>query len=133
MKNRLRFLLPTGFLTIAVMILSFNVVFAEDKSNIEKKPNDFAARVAIILGMDEKQVSDAMEQARQELKKEFLEHKFAVMVEKGILTEEEAKEKMEWIKANPKESRWLFHRDKGRNMIGTPWRDKHQKGYRLKK
>ena len=54
-------------------------------------------RVAEILGIEEEKVNDAFNQAR----KEMFESRLKEAVESGKLTQEDADEKLEWLKSNP--------------------------------
>ena len=60
-----------------------------------------AARVAEILGIDETQVQDAIEQAKAEMHDERLDAHLAAMVYSGRLTQEQADEYRVWIESRP--------------------------------
>jgi polyhydroxyalkanoate synthesis regulator phasin len=57
-----------------------------------------SSRVAAILGLEEQVVADAIKQARDELRDEAIRGKLAGLVEKGLLTQEQADEKLGEIK-----------------------------------
>ncbi len=59
------------------------------------------ARVAEILGIDQQKLADAFKQARQEQQKKMLDEWLKKLVEKGVLTEEQAKAYRDWIEARP--------------------------------
>ena len=68
------------------------------------------ARVANILGLQEQQVQDAFDQARQELRDEQFEEmvgqRLDALVESGRITQEQADELREWYAERP-DSFWL--------------------------
>ena len=68
------------------------------------------ARVASILGLQEQQVQDAFDQARQELRDEQIEEmvgqRLDALVESGRITQEQADELREWYAERP-DSFWL--------------------------
>ena len=68
------------------------------------------ARVANILGLEEQQVQDAFDQARQELRDEQFEEmvgqRLDALVESGRITQEQADELREWYAERP-DSFWL--------------------------
>lgn len=61
----------------------------------------FASRVASILGIDEQQVEDALEQASREMRDEAVQQKLNSQVESGWITQEQADEYLEWYQARP--------------------------------
>jgi hypothetical protein len=61
----------------------------------------FASRVASILGLDEAQVQDAMDQARREMQDEALKSKLDSMVERGWLIQEQADAYWQWYQSRP--------------------------------
>lgn len=63
-----------------------------------------AERVAVILGLDEQEsqdLKDAFVEARGDIQEEAIEHKLQGLVEKEIITQEEADEYLEWYEAKP--------------------------------
>ena len=88
-----------GITSILTLTISLGVVFAQGNGDSDSGPvNDFVARVAEILGIEEVKVKDAFDQA----KKEMFESRLREAVESGKLTQEEADEKLEWLNSNPK-------------------------------
>ena len=61
----------------------------------------FASRVAAILGVDQAQVQDALDQAAREIQDEAIQNKLNRLVESGRLTQEQADEYLEWYLARP--------------------------------
>jgi len=95
-----------GITSILTLTISLGVVFAQGNGDSDSGPvNDFVARVAEILGIEEVKVKDAFDQA----KKEMFESRLREAVESGKLTQEEADEKLEWLNSNPKSG---FHKGK---------------------
>ena len=67
----------------------------------ERSGEGFVARVASILGLGEDTVSDAMEQAKQEMYAERLEAWLDEMVEAGKITQAQADEYKDWLENRP--------------------------------
>ncbi len=67
--------------------------------------NTLASRVAVILGLDEAQVQDALDQAAKELRRERRDQaslqKLNWLVEQGRLTQQQADEQQEWFESRP--------------------------------
>ncbi len=61
----------------------------------------FAGRVATILGLTEQAVSDAMEQAKSEMRDAELQAKFDALVEKGMMTRADADSYLAWLRTKP--------------------------------
>jgi hypothetical protein len=61
----------------------------------------FASKLAGILGLDEGQVSDAVQQARQEMMQEFQAERLQNAVDEGLITEEEAGQIQGWWDSRP--------------------------------
>ena len=81
----------------------------------------FISKVASILELDEDTVRDAFEQARSEMADERVEAMLDAKVEKGLITQEQADEYLEWFQDRPDDGLGLF---KGHGRGG--W--KHGKG-----
>ena len=81
----------------------------------------FISKVASILELDEDTVSDAFEQARSEMAEERVEAMLDAKVEKGLITQEEADEYLEWFQDRPDDVFPMFKR-------GGPGGWKHGKG-----
>ena len=62
---------------------------------------NFAARVATILGLEEAPVQAALQQVRGEIRDERFQMRLDRMVEKGRLTQEQADELKKWYDARP--------------------------------
>ena len=82
----------------------------------------FISKVASILELDEDTVSDALEQARNEMADERVEAMLDAKVEKGLITQDQADEYLEWFQDRPDDGLGLF---KGHGRGG--W--KHKKGF----
>ena len=82
----------------------------------------FISKVASILELDEDTVSDAFEQASSEMADERVEAMLDAKVEKGLITQEQADEYLEWFQDRPDDGLGLF-KGHGRG----DW--KHKKGF----
>ena len=96
-------------LMAAVIGLGSATVLAQE-SDGETSRLGIIARVANILGLEEQQVQDAFDQARQELRDEQFEEmvgqRLDALVESGRITQEQADELREWYAERP-DSFWL--------------------------
>ena len=100
MKVRWLFLsLVLGILAIAVT--GGAVLAHRDGVDGQAPSNNFASRVASILGLEDAQVKDAFHQARKEIQAEALQWKLDRQVEQGHITQEEADEYLEWYQSRP--------------------------------
>ena len=112
MKRQLIFL-PTIIAVIALSVISVSVAFADTNNKDDSSGNRFASKVASILGLNETEVSNAMSQARKELILESAESKLNDMVGKGLITQDEADEKLNDIKSNPLETKGYLKKSWG--------------------
>ena len=68
----------------------------------EQKPGqEFISRVAEILNLDEAAVSDAFQQASQEMMTERQQERLQNAIDNGLITEEEAAEIQAWMDSRP--------------------------------
>ena len=97
-------------LALAVGVGGGTALAQEEGEEGETTIRGVIARVATILGLEEQQVQDAFDQARQEMRDEVLEQQISerleTLVESGRLTQEQADELREWYAARP-DSFWL--------------------------
>jgi hypothetical protein len=107
----------------AIMALSFGftaVAAAQSTDGAAETGGDmrqmFAGKLAGILGLDEGQVSDAVEQARQEMREEFQAQRLQTAIDEGLITEEEAGEIQGWWDGRPEAMQQLGQM--GRHMGG---------------
>ena len=70
----------------------------------------FISKVASILELDEDTVSDAFEQARSEIAEERVEAMLDAKVEKGLITQDQADEYLEWFQDRPDDAFPMFKR-----------------------
>lgn len=100
-----------GLLGVAALVLGLGsaTVLAQESEG-ETSPLSIFARMANILGLDEQDVQDAYEQARQEMLNEQFEERIGqqldALVESGRITQEQADELRAWYAERP-ESFWL--------------------------
>lgn len=105
---RKRLLLPVAATMVVISIFTGGAVMAQEAGDGETPViQGFASRVAVILGLDEAQVQDAMDQARREMQDEVLKSKLDSLVEQGRLTQEQADAYLEWYQSRP-EGIWGF-------------------------
>ena len=93
-----------GVLIVGVVALGVTggVVLAQENDTGDETPvKSFVARVAEALGLEESQVQDAFDQAGGDMADEATDRKLARMVEKGLLTQDEADEIKTWSDARP--------------------------------
>ena len=116
-----------GSLIAVVMTLTIagGAVLAQESGGDGDSPlKSFAARVAGILGLDETQVQDALDQATAEIRDERLQQKLDSLVESGRLTQEQADEYSEWAQARPEGLSPKFGHQ-GRGLFGGRGRGGH--------
>ena len=72
-------------------------------STEESTKQSLASRLAAILGLglDEATVQSALDQAKREIGDERLEKKLSRLVEKGVLTEAQKQEYLDWYNSRP--------------------------------
>lgn len=101
MKKRL--LVTALVLGVIVMGVFGGVVAAQgkDQQRTEGKPHRLTVRMAEILGLEHGRVEQAFNQALGELRNERAGSYLSRLVEMGKITQEQAEEKLEWLKANP--------------------------------
>ena len=115
-------IIPVVLVTMALAVAAAGVALAQ-KDDSDSKADKFTSRVAEILGLDEAQVSDAMKQARQEFRDEAMQSKLDSLVEKGLITQEEADEYLDWYQSRPEALAWF-----GKSGFGYGKYD-HKRGY----
>ncbi|PKB66075.1 MAG: hypothetical protein BZY81_08360 [SAR202 cluster bacterium Io17-Chloro-G4] len=104
--------LIVGLLTIGITAgVAMGHGGGEDR---ESALNNFASRVATILGLQESKVQDAFTQAKEETraanqaaKEARLQDKLNQLVEDGSITQEQADQYMEWLQSRPEGLRSL--------------------------
>ena len=91
--------------------LGVGAVFASGGlSDGDSPKSTFISKVASILELDEDTVSDAFEQASSEMADEKVEAMLDAKVEKGLITQEEADEYLEWFQDRPDDAFPMFKR-----------------------
>ena len=61
----------------------------------------FIGKLAEILGLDEGEVADAVQQAHQEMREEMQQQRLQKAIDEGLITEEEAEQIQEWWDSRP--------------------------------
>ncbi len=86
---------------LAIGVTGGTILASTDGEDGETPQGRIMSRVAEILGLSEGQVQDAFDQARQEVHDEATQDRLAQMVERGLLTQEQADEYQEWYDTRP--------------------------------
>jgi hypothetical protein len=94
--------LATGILAVA---LTTGAMFAQsaDGTSADSPVRSFAARLAAKLGLDEATVDSAIKDTRREMRDEAVKARLDKMVEKGVLTQEQADEYLQWYADRPED------------------------------
>lgn len=101
-------ILIVALLAAVVLVGSIGgVVFAQtgstDNTTADKT---LVARVAVILGIDQQQVQDAVTQARTDMQDEALDNYLKNLVDQGKITQSEADQYKAWVKSKPDMSQY---------------------------
>ena len=99
--RKLRIIIPIAMAVVAVAVIGFSVVLAQENENGDSNTSKLAAKVAEILGLDASEVDEAINQARRELTDEAVQNNLNALVEKGSLTQAQADEYLDWIQSKP--------------------------------
>ncbi len=89
----------TGILALG---LTGAAVLAHNEDGEKQSPKDaVAAKVAEILGIEEQDVKDALQEATQAVRSERTQHRLDDMVAAGQLTQVQADAYLQWYEARP--------------------------------
>lgn len=123
---------------VAVFLLTVGttVALAQEGSDQPPQPqpvsNPLWAKVAQLLGISEQELTDAFAQAHQQLRQEKIDQYLAEAVEKGIITQDEAKQITEWWAKRPaavdKLKGFGFGLGKGNQMRRVPGAARNWRG-----
>ena len=94
---RKRWIVVSVVMAALAIALTGGAIMAQD----EDSSKTFAGRVAEILGLEEDTVSDAMQQAKEEMRDEALKAKLDALVADGTMTQEDADAYLEWLESRP--------------------------------
>lgn len=98
-KRWLMAVLVTGALLASVV---GGPVLAQENDDGSSNPvSSLIARVAAKLGTGEQELKSAVDEAREELADERLQSELDKLIEKGVLTQEQADEYKSWLDAAP--------------------------------
>jgi hypothetical protein len=86
---------------ILIIAASIGGVAMAQGSEGNAQPDSLLGRVAAILGIEQQKVEDAFKQARAEMQEEALDKYLQKLIDDEKITEEEAAEYKDWIKARP--------------------------------
>ncbi len=105
MSKKVRVLISALVATLLLTIGSVTTVMAEGEEETTPPPeataNGLLERVAGILGIDEEDLSNAFEQARQEMCEDAFTSHINQAVEEGLITQEQAADILEWWEQRP--------------------------------
>lgn len=127
MSKRIKVLVSVLVAVVLLTVGSAAAVMADDGSTAtenETGRKGLLARVAENLGVTEEELSNAFEQARQEVREEAFIRYLNKAMEKGLITQDEADEIIDWWENRPEALAQLFPRIlramRGRHMIAVP-------------
>jgi len=88
--------------SLAVLTLALGATALASSGDKDSRPHDaFITRVSEILGLEEGQLSEATEQAKEEMREYAQVERLAEAVDAGVITQEEADEISAWFDAKP--------------------------------
>lgn len=99
MKGWLKVLLSV-LLAVTLLGVPSGIALAQD-AQPEPPQKAVIARVAEILGIQQQALENAIRQAQQEQWQKAIEARLNQMVEKGVITQEQAQAFLNWLKARP--------------------------------
>ena len=105
-------LISTAIGVVALAALSGGALAATNDDH-DDGGSDLRTRVSEILGIDADEISDAMSQARAELKDEAMAERLAALVADGTITQEQADEIVAWQDSKPAMLDELGHASRG--------------------
>jgi len=106
MSRKVKILISVLVATLLLTVGGVTMVMAEGEEETTPPPEEtgekgLLERVAGILGIDEEDLSNAFEQARQEMRQETFIKALDKAVEEGRITQEQADEIIEWWLEKP--------------------------------
>lgn len=102
MGRRKKFIILAVVLSVVLVGTVAGVALAQTSdTNTQTSQKTLLARVATILGIDQKKVEDAFAQARREMANEALDSRLKALVEEGKLTQQQADQYKSWWQAKP--------------------------------
>jgi hypothetical protein len=100
-QMKMKILLPVAATMVALAVFTGGAVMAQENPEGTGVVQSFASRVAAILGLNETDVQNAMEQARTEMHEEATRSRLDSMVEQGRLTQQQADQYYDWLQSRP--------------------------------
>jgi polyhydroxyalkanoate synthesis regulator phasin len=88
-------------LIAAMLIASIPVIAMAQAGKFSERQGDITSRVSEILGIDQQDLQNALNQAQTELRGENLDARLQELIAEGSLTQEQANEFKAWIAAKP--------------------------------
>jgi len=74
---------------------------AQQEGDGKASGQSFVARLASKLGLSEEVVKTALSEVRQEIQNDRIQRRVSVLVDKGILTQTQADEYLQWLESKP--------------------------------
>ena len=97
-----KFIIVAVVAAIVLLVGSIGgVAFAQTGSTSDGSGKTLLARVAAILGIDQKKVEDAFAQAQREMREEALDNYLKGLVTEGKITQEQADQYKKWWQSRP--------------------------------
>ncbi len=90
-----------AIISVLLIIGIASIALAQTNDSETSQNKSFAARVAVILGIDQQRVEDAFTQARKEMANEALDNRLKQLVESGKITQSQADEYRTWWQSRP--------------------------------
>ena len=102
--KRLSIIIPLTVALILVFTIGFSVIFAQGNAKDESNVSKLAVKVADILGLDSAVVDGAIKEAARELRLNAAQKKLSALVDNGVLTQDQADEKLNLIQSRASQS-----------------------------
>jgi hypothetical protein len=126
---KMKILLPVAATMVAIAVFTGGAVMAQEHGTGETGAvPSFASRVAAILGLNEADVQNAMEQAQTEMRDEATRNRLDSLVEQGRLTQPQADEYYDWLQSRPQGVPGFGDRGPGSEFEGHG----HRRGHGMK-
>jgi hypothetical protein len=99
-KNK-KFLVISAIVAVVLIIGIAGVALAQTNDSSITQGKSFAARVAVILGIDQQKVEDAFTQAQKDVINEAMDARLKALVDSGKITQEQADQYQQWWQSRP--------------------------------
>ncbi len=106
-KNK-KFLIIAAIVVVVLIIGIAGVALAQTNDSGSTQSKSFAARVAVILGIDQQKVEDAFTQAQKDMTNEAMDARLKALVDSGKITQEQADQYQQWWQSRPNDSKNVY-------------------------